>query len=303
MPVAPLVVLALALVVPVPDGAAPQDDASLAAAVRHAIERDLPDAAEARATLGARRADLLLARDVLDALAGAELEGVVVSVADGVVEVRGEVRDAAHASRVIDAASAVPAVRSIRDRLRVAGAVDSTIDGNRPVGFPLPGPLPGPDLVAGAMAGAAAHTGPFRFLTRAGLAGRDLQLRVQDGIVDVTGAANSTSARHHVIVSAQTVPGVRAVRTRLDVRASDSAAERRLATLVRRRLQYDALVQGVMPAVTVRADRGVILLEGLVRDEAQRRRAVQLARAEQAVFAVDDRLDVDPRLVLPPAGR
>jgi len=93
------------------------------------------------------------------------------------------------------------------------------------------------------------------------------------------------------------------VRAQFEIRPSEPAAELRLATLVRRRLQYDTLVQSVMPAVTVHSDRGVIRLAGLVATEAQRRRAVELACAEPVVFAVEDRLQVDPRLVLPPAWR
>jgi osmotically-inducible protein OsmY len=279
--------LVLCFAVPQADDPSGRDDAALDAAVRRAIESNPPDAVGSNSTLSARRADLLLARDVLDAVSGTGMAGTFVGASGGVVELRGRVTDAAHAAAVIEAASAVPGVVSIRDRLSFDGA-----DAGRAGAASAPRDTP---LLVVEPAG----SGPLSFLTRSGLAGRDLSLNVRDGIVDVSGAVNAEAARQHVLMAAQTVPGVRAVRAQLDVRVSEPDAERRLAILVRRRLQYDVVVQGVMPAVTVYADRGVIRLEGRVRDETQRRRAVQLAGEGLLVFGVQDRLVVDPRLVVP----
>jgi osmotically-inducible protein OsmY len=296
-PCALLIVGLFATAAPIPAPiSTPVDDATLAAAVREAIEHERPDSAAARATLSARRAHLILARDVLDAVSAAGVGSAVVSASEGRVELRGRVTDAEHRARVLDAAAAVPAVLALRDHLTLESEAASAAPAAAPVATSAR-----PAADSGRSAGA--HTGPFAFLSRHGLAGRDIRLSVQDGIVDVTGIVNAPSARQHVIIAAQGVAGVRAVRAQFEIRPSEPAAELRLATLVRRRLQYDTLVQSVMPAVTVHSDRGVIRLSGLVATEAQRRRAVELASAEPVVFAVEDRLQVDPRLVLPPARR
>jgi osmotically-inducible protein OsmY len=300
LPVAVALTALLALAAPAPprSGRPAPDDAALAEAVRHAIEHGAHDAGSARAAQRARRLDLVLARDVLDAIAGTGVTGAVVSVADGAVELRGRVPDAVQAARAVEAASAVPGVRALHDRLSIEGAADRLDRVHVPSPSPEPvGPVAGDTAGAGAAAGAG--LGPFSFLTPGGLAGRDLHLTVRDGIADMTGRVNAAAARHHAIVAAQSVHGVRAVRAALDVRAGDPVDDERLATLVRRRLEYDPVVQAVMPAVIVRCRHGVVRLEGLVRDAEQRRRAVALVAMEAAVFAVVDGLAVDPGLVVP----
>jgi osmotically-inducible protein OsmY len=97
------------------------------------------------------------------------------------------------------------------------------------------------------------------------------------------------------------VHGVRAVRAEIEVRLTDGpAGERRLAQLVLRRLEHDPLVQPAVHAVGVNAHDGVIRLEGRVASAAQHDRAVRLARETATVYAVDDRLSVDPSLEAPP---
>ncbi len=99
------------------------------------------------------------------------------------------------------------------------------------------------------------------------------------------------------------MPGVRAVRNLMSVRPDNAAKDRNLALMIERELEDDVLVQTVSNCILVTVRHGVVLLTGAVRDDGQRVQAEHVAAGISAAFAVDNRLQVDEDLVLPPRGR
>jgi hypothetical protein len=73
-----------------------------------------------------------------------------------------------------------------------------------------------------------------------------------------------------------------------DVR--EAAVDGTLATKIKSKMALDDLVKA--RSIRVRATHGVVTLEGTVRSDAERRRAVELARDTEGVHDVHDRLEV-----------
>jgi hyperosmotically inducible protein len=230
--------------------------------------------------------DLTVARQVGGRLTGAGAHSVVVGVHRGDVVLDGQVPDQAERSRMLALASAVDGVRSVTDRLLLPGQP------------PLPSPTPAAATPAG-----PSRSEPFDFLTPDNFAGRGVVVDVVDGVATLTGTANSVEASRYATVTAQCVPGVRAVRNRLDVLPTNRGNDRRLALMVQRELGNDVIVQTVSNALMVSVDHGVARLTGRVRDAGQLEQAGRVATGISAVFAVDNQIVVDENLVLPVNGR
>ena len=257
------------------------------------IAADLSSGADVRASASQRlaqaglRDDLSLAREVGGLVSGAGAPGVIVGAHDGQVVLHGRVRDAAQRERLLALAASVGGARGVTSRLLLpdeqqqADALDAT----------------GHEAAA-----APARSEPLDFLAGPA-AGLGVLVEVAEGLVTLTGAASSEDARRWATAVAGRVPGVRSVSNRMSARAGNPEADRRLALLVLRQIEGDVLVQAVAPAIDVAVRDGVVRLTGKVRDEGQRAQAAAVAAGIQAVFAVDNRLDVDKGLTLPPSLR
>ncbi|MGQ0553893.1 MAG: BON domain-containing protein [Planctomycetota bacterium] len=270
-------------------------DTALALAVQAALEsdvRDVPASSAEQESLLLLREDLGVARDVSSALAARGLQGTVVSCHSGVVELRGTVADGRQAAAAAQLAEQLAAGRSVSNRLRYPGqpaaaAESAPLLAAQPANLPRSTSESQPAVITG-----------LRFLTTDGLAGRGISVEVLDGRVTFTGEVNSEAAQRYVSVAAQRIAGLRSVRNDLRLRPEDDEAERRLTLLVQRQIEQSALVQDVAPAILVSCRKGIIRLEGRVRDVAQREEALRLAAETRTVMAVDDQLAVDARLVV-----
>ncbi|HEX5011192.1 MAG TPA: BON domain-containing protein [Planctomycetota bacterium] len=235
--------------------------------------------------------DLTLAREVSGKLVSAGGAGVVVGVHEGDVTLNGHVSDAAQKTKLTSLAAGVAGVRSVDDQL--------LLPGQQPA--PQRVVVPAADTKVEGQAGPAV-TDPFDFLTPDGFAGRGMRVDVDQGLVTLTGEVSSTAARLFAAGVAGRVPGVRIVRNTCSVHPSSGIGDRGTALLVERVFQWDVLVQRVSSLILVSCDHGVVRLSGHVRDEGQRARCEELARAQDVVFAVDNRLVVDEDLVPPANG-
>jgi len=245
-----------------------------------------PQGAAERLAAAGLRDDLDLARELGGRVAGAGGVGVIVGVHDGTVVLHGRVRDEAQRERLLALAGAAEGVRGVESRLLLpdeappAGAADAAEPSTAP-----------------------ARSEPFDLVTSEGFAARGVVVHVADGLVTLDGLASSDAARRWATATAGRVPGVRAVRNAMQAREPSPEADRRVAIMVLREIEGDVAVQAVAPAVEVAVRDGVVRLTGTVRDELQRARAGALAAGLEVVFAVDNRLAVDPALVLPPSHR
>lgn len=276
--------IALALSLP----AQQATDAQLAAWIADDLCRDT----RASATTASERLgsagytdDIKLARQVNARLAKSGTHGVIVGVHAGEVKLHGHVADEARRAKASELAATVEGVRSVDNKLLLP---DEKAAPQAPRAEAPAEPAPvGPAIM-----------GPVDFLTADGLAGRGIVVTVDGGIATLRGAASSSAASQYATVAALRVPGVRAVRSELTTRRSDRSEDCRLAVMVQRELENDVLVQTVADAVIVDVKDGVATLSGKVRDEGQHARALDIATAEPAVFAVVDRIVVDERLML-----
>lgn len=293
---APLLAAALCAVpaaaAPAPTGGITDSDLAAWVAEGLVTAGATPVSAETLLLSKGHRADLSIAREASAVLSRVGVRSMVVGCADGTLELRGEVADAATRDKAGDLAAAIAGVGTVANHLR----------------------LPGEEVVAADPAATSpdeavvvegpARTEPFHFLASEDRAGRDIVVHVTDGVVELSGEVNNDAAARWAAAAAQRIPGVRAVRREgLSIRRNDREADRRLALLIQRRLEWDVGVQTVAGAILVTARDGVVHLSGKVRDadQAEQARAVALSTTE--TFVVDDQLDIDQDLVVPTAGR
>jgi len=283
--------IALALTLP----AQQATDAQLAAWIADDLRRDTrgtPTAAGDRLNAaGLGGDDVKLARQVSAKLVGAGSHDVIVGVHGGEVVLHGHVADETHRKKALELASGIEGVKGVDNHLLLPGET------------PAPKSAPAAAPAAAAAPAERGETGPVDFITADGLAGRDIFVTVAAGVATLHGAASSEAASNYATAAAMRVPGVRAVRNELDVRRADISEDRRVALLVQRQLENDAIVQTVSNALLVTVTNGVAYLSGKVRDEGQHARAVAIASQDPSVFAVEDQILVDENLVLPLHGR
>ena len=263
----------------------PPTDALLAGWVRDALVTDsarhVPDTAEQLYARAGLRADAAIAREtthrVLAGL-GSDLTGPVIGCSQGIVTLRGRVPTAEARDQAGTLAAAVPGVKGVHNLLLAPG--------EEPVASAPPPPADdGPGV-----------TLPFRFLTEDRLAGRQLVVAADGGVVTVTGEVNSDRARRHIAEVAHTLPGVRVVRNLTTTQPLARDHDLRLAVLVHRRLEHEPELQPVVAHIEVSSVDGVVRLEGRVRSDYERSLARAVAADLRLVFAVDDRLEIVPDL-------
>jgi len=237
--------------------------------------------------------DLAIAAQVSGRLAAIGLHNLVVSCTDGQVNLRGRCSTEALRQRAAQLAAAVADVRGVDNLLRLPDE-------------PAAPPAPAAAAVARKHERAPASpvvTDPFDFLTRDGLAGRGLVVKVIDGEVSLSGLVNNEAARLYATAAAHRVPGVRTVVNTLAVRPRNSIEDTGIALLVQRRIENSVTLKPVASAIRLLALDGVLQLRGTVNTEEQRLDAEALALDTQVVFAVSSFLEVDSSRIVPPAPR
>ncbi len=132
----------------------------------------------------------------------------------------------------------------------------------------------------------------FELDTDYALAGQDIQCRVKNGIVTLSGNVNSAFERDHAAGVAADVLGVREVVNNLTVnplpRYRDSAVMHRIED----RLAENWETYRIADRIEVKVEDGNVTLTGEVDDWAQYREAAEVSRLTDGVRSVDNRLRV-----------
>ncbi|RKY18603.1 MAG: hypothetical protein DRQ55_12900 [Planctomycetota bacterium] len=240
--------LLLALFAAAPTAAASPDDARLARKVRQAITGSVNGRLLTAERVSARakgRSDLDLARDASSAITralGTRVRGLTVSASDGVIELRGAVRDADAARTALELATAVPGAHGVR----------STLDGARVEPLPV-------DPAA-----------PFSFATDSLLGGHGLSVQVRGGVVQLTGEVNGSEARRFVLNATRSVRGVRSVSHSLTQRDVSVETDAGLLALLTYRMRKSVDLHHVWQDLDLSVRAGVVRVSGRVDQEWER---------------------------------
>ncbi len=227
------------------------------------------------------RPDLDVARDVRVKLVGRlgpALASFSVTCHRGEVVLEGKARDLATRDAAGAAAAEVAGVHRVENKLRVPDA---------------PAPVDPPEEPADEEAEAEPvddPTAPFAFLTRDGLAARDVTLAVSSGEVTVTGHASSGAAREYVTAAIRRVPGAKSVVNRMTARTVDPSEDRRLGDIVAAKIRWSEPLRPVASGLSVSVKDGVVRLTGRVATEEQAHVLLGLASSTVGVVVVDDRV-------------
>lgn len=123
--------------------------------------------------------------------------------------------------------------------------------------------------------------------------GQDLQVRVDGGVVALTGNVNTFNERSHAVDLAGTVPGVTSVFDGVEVNQvwqfTDAALK---SNIVDRLVAHDATHQAASH-IKVSVEQGIATLTGNVADWSQRKEAGKIAFLTDGVIGVRNELKVD----------
>lgn len=123
--------------------------------------------------------------------------------------------------------------------------------------------------------------------------GQDLQVRVQDGVVSVTGNTNTFDERSHAIDLAGTVPGVTSIYDGVQVNRVFQYTDATLQQHIADRLESHDATRQAAPQVEVKVDQGIATLTGNVRDWSERKEAGKVAFLTDGIRGVRNELTVD----------
>jgi osmotically-inducible protein OsmY len=210
-----------------------------------------------------------------------------------VLTVEGEVEDVAAKKLALERVAAVPGVRHVVDRLRVAPARRMT---DAEIRDHLRDALAGEPAFGGLAARVEAGS-PGWGEAGAGAAPR-VDATVSDGVVTLAGEVPSLAHRRLAGLLAWWVPGTRDVVNGLEVAPPEADSDDEVTDAVRLALEKDPLVDAAEIGVTTRG--GVVRLGGTAPSQAQRRAAERDAWCVLGVDGVVNDIAVRP---LDRAGR
>jgi osmotically-inducible protein OsmY len=255
--------LLLSLMAAAPNVGATPDDADLSRKVRQAITGSvrgrLVSAEDLTRSQG--RSDLALARDASTAIhreLGTRVRGLVVSAADGVIELRGEVRDPVSAQRALQLAAAVPGAHGVRSSLDGA---EMQATSNDPMA-------------------------PFSFATDTLLGGRGLSVRIERGMVHLAGEVNGREARRFVVAAVRSVRGVRGVVDGLEEREVPVDSDVGLLALLDYSLRKSPDLKHLADELELSVRSGVVRIGGVVDQEWERDLVELSLLSSQSVLVV-----------------
>jgi osmotically-inducible protein OsmY len=214
----------------------------------------------------------------------------VTTTSDGVVELRGQVETAEAKADAVRIARATEGVSSVTDRL--------TLGTDR-----APAADVGTDL-ATSDAWVTAKIRAKYFLDD-DVKAMNVEVATQDGVVTLTGAVETDSARRQAVALARNTDGVRTVEDQLRVAQSDAPGDARGTSgtgvaaaiedsWITTRLQAKYFLEDEIKGRNIDVDtrNGVVTLTGTVNSPAERALAEQLARDTDGVARVTNRLTV-----------
>lgn len=191
--------------------------------------------------------------------------GIEVAVSNGIVELSGRVPVAPWRERASRVAGAVRGVRAVVNRIRIE-------------------PVRRPDHLVARDAGAAVRD-------TAALAMMPITVRVDDGVIVLSGFITTWEEQQLAERVVSGVPGVRFCQNQLTSTRAIRRTSGIIAADIQSRLDWDPLVQAARIKVSARGGR--VLLAGTAGSPAERRRAIAHAWVK-GVRAVDSKaLDVD----------
>jgi osmotically-inducible protein OsmY len=186
---------------------------------------------------------------------------------DGILTMEGEVEHIMAKKRALEVAAAVPGVAGIVDRIRLAPAT-AMEDGE--VREHVCNALLAENLLASCAIWALVKGKPEVVRESDGAIG-SIDVEVRDGVVVLNGAVTSLSAKRLAGVLAWWVPGSRDVVNGLDVSPPQEDNDDEVVDAVRLALEKDPFVNASQ--TRVRCSNYTVTLEGLVKNEVQRRMA------------------------------
>lgn len=125
------------------------------------------------------------------------------------------------------------------------------------------------------------------------LADNQLDVRVVDGFVFMSGSVGSPEARQVASADAAQVRGVRRVVNGLQVKPPAAVADADLTTSIANRLHWNAVTAPVGDEIHVATDGGVVTLSGNVATWAERQEAARVALRTAGVIAVSNQLEIN----------
>lgn len=189
------------------------------------------------------------------------------SFSDGVLTMEGEVEHIMAKKRALEMAAAVPGVSGIVDRIRLAPATDME-DGE--IREHVCTALLAENLLASCAIWALVKGKP-EVVRETDDAIGSIDVEVNDGVVLLNGAVASLSAKRLAGVLAWWVPGSRDVINGLDISPPQEDNDDEVVDAIRLALEKDPFVNAGQIRVSCR--NYTVTLEGLVRNETQRRMA------------------------------
>lgn len=215
-------------------------------------------------------------------LADGDVHGskLVVRTADRVVTLSGPVADERERDQALAIAQTTDGVERVIDRLWVAGEEPVGTAGKRP---------DDPVLVA---------TVQSRYFEDPELKKQEIAVKAEQGVTTLEGTVGSEAQSQRAVAIAGNVEGVRDVRNqlRLDLapvaslpplesEAWKPALDQQITTQIQSKFFTDPLTNG--KGIQVRTVEGLVYLSGELASEAERDRAIALARSTEGVRQVD----------------
>lgn len=132
----------------------------------------------------------------------------------------------------------------------------------------------------------------FELDTDYALAGQDIQSRVKNGVITLSGNVNSVFERDHAASVASDVLGVREVANNLTVNPFSNYSDAALMHRIEDRLAGNWETYRVADRIGVKVEDGKVTLTGQVDDWAQYREAAEVTRLTDGVRSLDNQLRV-----------
>ena len=225
----------------------------------------------------------------------------VTTSGDGRVTLRGTVESAAEKQEAVRIARATDGVRNVDDELRVTGDPSA-----RPTEPNAPR-----DRDAGGDLGDGWTTAKIqaKYFLDGDVKGHEINVTTNNGVVTLQGQVESAAEKRQAVALARSTDGVTDVRDELKIVAdSDAAGKARTGDAVVRRdsnqpvtdtwittkIQSKYFVDRDLKArnISVTTNNGVVMLQGYVDNEAQKREAEAIAKETNGVMKVDNKLAI-----------
>jgi osmotically-inducible protein OsmY len=121
----------------------------------------------------------------------------------------------------------------------------------------------------------------------------DLQVRVKDAVVTLSGTAHSWHEKEHATDLASRVWGVKSVINQIQLEEAGTKEDAELLKSIRSRLQQNATTSAICGEIAVSVRNRLVALSGDVKTWNQRKEAARIAMLTRGVSAVDNRLTVE----------